>query len=90
MQVSPSLRSEVQMVLFGSSITQTNLFKDAPEPVVKALCAKVDLVEYFTDDYIVRAGDPGTHLYICHTGRVQIVPKVRNSPHCLVCACVTH
>lgn len=75
-QISPSLRSEVMTMLYSGSISSTDLFEGAPEPVLKALCLKVELVEYYTDDFIVRAGDPGTHLYIVHSGKVQIVPKV--------------
>ena len=75
-QVSPAMRAEVLLVLYGSSISSTNLFEDAPEAVVKAIVQKIECVEYFTDDFVVRAGDPGTHLYVVHGGKVQIVPKV--------------
>jgi hypothetical protein len=79
-RVSPALKAEVLMVMYGECISSTNLFEDAPEAVVKAIALKVSPVEYYTDDYVVRAGDPGTHLFIILSGRVQIVPKVRPSP----------
>jgi len=66
------LHGELSLDLIGGALKSVAHFKNCGLPFIKALCSKMQLLQYFTNEYIFRKGDIGSDIYFIKSGHVEI------------------
>ncbi|KAA8492505.1 Potassium voltage-gated channel protein eag [Porphyridium purpureum] len=68
--MSPELRAEVHLFVLGDSIRKFFFFHDAPEAIIKALCAFTEEETFTPNETVLRLREPHDKIYVVNQGKL--------------------
>ena len=72
MMLSPSLRLQVTMHVFHSTIQKMPCFDEYPE-VVDFIVRNIETQQYMTEEYIIKQDSKATHMYFLAQGQCEVL-----------------
>jgi len=63
---------KLSLDLIGDTLKTVAHFNNCGLPLIKAFCSKMQLLQYFTNEFIFRKGDIGSDIYFIKSGHVEI------------------
>lgn len=76
-ELSPAIRSEVDLFLKRGLILKSDLFVEAPFEFIRDVSSQLSIVFYLRGDYVVREGETGHSMYFISRGTLRVVIKGR-------------
>jgi hypothetical protein len=76
-ELSPAIRSEVDLFLKRGLILKSDLFVQAPFEFIRDVSSQLKLVFYLRGDYVVREGETGHSMYFISRGTLRVCIKGR-------------
>jgi CRP-like cAMP-binding protein len=71
-ELSPAIKSEVDLFLKRNLILQSELFIDAPPEFVRDVSSQLSIVFYLRGDYVVREKEAGHSMYFISKGTLRV------------------
>ena len=76
-ELSPAIRSEVDLFLKRGLILKSDLFVQAPFEFIRDVSSQLSIVFYLRGDYVVREGETGHSMYFISRGTLRVCIKGR-------------
>ena len=76
-ELSPAIKSEVDLFLKRSLILQSDLFSEAPSEFIRDVSSQLTIVFYLRGDYVVREKEAGHSMYFISRGTLRVCIRGR-------------
>lgn len=71
-ELSPAIKSEVDLFLKRNLILQSDLFRDAPSEFIRDVSSQLTILFYLRGDYVVREKEKGDSMYFISRGTLRV------------------